>query len=365
MYEEFFDLKRRPFGCTPDPTDYYPSAMHEEALALLRSCIDEGEGIAVLLGEPGVGKTLLCRMLLDAIEPSRSAVVITNTHMSSVQSLLQSILYDLSIPYEDLGEQELRLRLADLVMDRFGQASGTLLLVDEAQNLSAEQLEELRLMTNLEGRLSKAVQVVLLGQPDLGRTLQAQTTDRFRQRIGVVAQLGPLDEEQVIEYVRARIGAAGGSADSIFTANALCEICARSMGIPRRINQICHRSLLLAFAHESGTVDAQYVEAAMSQLWMPPEPPPTDLHHVASPHAPRRRDHVAVDEPMARSRNEEEPTVVEVGAGWPPESPIDARPEPSGVDRTVVDPDPRTAPLETDSNAPGHAASRLRQLYRR
>src|SRR5690606_7811492 len=245
--------------------------------------VNEGEGIGVLLGPPGSGKTLLCHMLLDALSSTFSSVLLNNVHGDSVSSLLQAILYDLGLPYENRSEQELRLAVADFMIQRFAEGSRTLILVDEAQNLSIEQLEELRLLTNLEGKREKAVQVLLFGQETLGEKLETLRLESFRQRIAVLAWLSPLEAEQSIEYIRALIANAGASADTIFTANALCEICERSEGIARRINQLCHRSMLLAYAHESGTVDAPYVEAAAAQLYF------HGARHVS--HLPERESH--------------------------------------------------------------------------
>jgi general secretion pathway protein A len=351
MYEQFFDLKRRPFGATPDPTTYFPAPGHEEALALMRSCVEERDGLGVLIGPPGSGKTLLCRLLAQSLDRSHHAVFLCNTHMASVESMIQAILYDLALPIEGLREQELRLRLIDFIMEKFNGGGRTLLLIDEAQNLSEDQLEELRLLTNLEGRSDKAVQAMLFGLGSLAVSLQAPAMEAFRQRVAVVARLRPLDEDEVVEYVRRQIAGAGGSCEDIFTAHALSEVCEHSRGIPRRVNQLCHRAMLLAFAHESGTVDAQYVHAAAEQLRLPTAEP--ELHHSDSAIGGRP----AADYLHAHEEERSVPTVIEVGAEEP--APGDSRDAASPSGQTVIDPEASPSPERPIG------ISRLHRLYSR
>lgn len=371
MYESFFELSRRPFASTPDTSNFFPVPEHEEALALLKCCVNEGEGIGVLMAPPGTGKTLLCHMLLDALSTSFSSVLLTNVHGDSVSSLLQAILYDLGLPYENRSEQELRLAVSDFMITRFAEGSRTLLFVDEAQNLSIEQLEELRLLTNLEGKHEKAVQVLLFGQESLGEKLETLRLESFRQRIAVLAFISPLEAEQSIEYIRALVANAGGSADSIFTANALCEICERSEGIPRRINQLCHRSMLLAYAHESGTVDAPYVEAAAAQLYF------HGARHKSSfperePHHSEASLHVPIEHAYAPPIEEEPvyedegriPSVVEVGAGLSSKIGVEESISAREIQRAVAPPPPVDHGPSRVRQAQG-STSKMRQIYNR
>ena len=288
MYEGFFELSGRPFPATPDVGAYFPAAAHEEALTLLKCVMNDGEAVGVLLGAPGIGKTLLCHQLIDALDPMLSLVFLNNVNNPSIESLLQAILHDLSLPFEQGNEQALRLRLTDFLMERFSQGGKTIIFIDEAQNLSAAQLEELRLLTNLEGRSEKAVQILLIGQERLAQTLAHESLAGLCQRIAVTARLRPLTDDETMEYVRAHIARRGGAADSIFTASALSEICEYASGIPRRINQICHRALTLAFAHQCGTIDGEYVHMAASQLFLLKPDNRVESHHVAIPTAPRR-----------------------------------------------------------------------------
>jgi general secretion pathway protein A len=288
MYERFFELSARPFPATPDSGAYFPASSHEESLALLKCAMNDGESISVLLGGPGMGKTLLCHLLLESIDPRHALVFLNQLNNPSVESLLQAILHDLSIDYENATEQTLRLRLSDFLIDRFSQGSKTIIIIDEAQNLSRAQLEEIRLLTNLEGRSGKAVQILLVGQESFAATLEADAMESFRARVAVVSRLRPLSDEETMEYVRSHILRVGGSADSIFTATALSEICEYAAGIPRRINQICHRALTLAFAHECGTLDGEYVHMAASQLFLAKTGDRVENHHLPTIGSPRR-----------------------------------------------------------------------------
>lgn len=358
MYEAFFGLNRRPFPSTPDIAGYCPSSVHEEALALLRCCVDDGDGVGVLIGPPGTGKTLLCHLLMESLAENNSTVLLTNTHLSSISSMLQAILFDLSLPYEGKSEQELRLLLTDFLISRFVEGSRTLLFIDEAHHLGDGHLEELRMLTNLEGRNNKAVQVLLFAQPSIAETLEQPELESFRQRISVAARLRAFDAQQTMEYVRNAIEKVGGDADSIFTANAFSEICDRSRGIPRRINQLCHRSLLMAYANESGTVDATFVEAAADQLVLPA------VDYSSQDETDDPGAEAAAESPISSEPEiSQQPSVFEVGAV--PTSKVE--PE---ADEPVPDSDAAVAQSDATKEAPtpgppGGAASRMHRLLAR
>lgn len=329
MYEQFFGLDQRPFLSTPDPAGYFPTSSHEEALALLKCCVNDGEGVGVLSGRAGTGKTLLCHLLLTEIGPTHAPIFVANTHHGSVRSLLQAILFDLSMEYESLEEQELRLRLTQFLLERFYNGQHTLLFVDEAQNLSIDQLEELRLLTNLEGHGERAVQVLLIAQENLAEMLKDERLRAFRQRIAVYARLRSFTADETMDYIRHRIARAGGNADSIFTAAAISEIHLRSEGIPRRINQLCQRTLLLAFAHDIGTIDESDVIAAAAQLVseVSIQSHPVEEHHPAP---------VFKGEEKPAKVDVEKPSVFEVGAGITRQAPR-SRPTPVVEEPTVIE----------------------------
>ena len=167
-----FGLRRRPFPATPDPACYYPADGHEQALAQLLQGLADDEGMLQFTGAPGVGKTLLCHCLLERLGPEATTAFLTNSHFRDRTGLLQAILYELSLPYEHRGEQEMRLVLTDHLLKHFAaERRPIVLIVDEAQHLDADLLEELRMLANLEAPGGRALQVVLVGQPSLVETL--------------------------------------------------------------------------------------------------------------------------------------------------------------------------------------------------
>lgn len=332
MYEAFFELTGRPFPSTPNVDAYYPSSVHEEALTLLRCGLADGEALGLLLGAPGAGKTLLCHKLIQSIDPASSLVFLGGLNDRGVEAMLLALLHDLSLPIPPGGPQRLRMTLSDFLMEKFAGGGRTVVFVDEAQNLGPEQFEELRLLTNLEGPRRKAVQVLLVGQDRLMETLDRDELDAFRQRIAVYARLQPFADEEVADYVRCQISRVGGSADSMFTASALSEICEYSSGVPRRINQIGHRALTLAYANGSGTIDAEFIHMAAAQLCLRKFQDGVEHHHAQFA-APSRRivSDLAFPDPLPASdepanagepASTPQPTVLEVGAddAWSPPS---------------------------------------------
>src|ERR1700678_4438689 len=187
-------LRRRPFSATPDTFSYYPASGAERALARLQEGLNNGEGLAALTAAPGLGKTLLGRMLIArlGVEGGRCATI-TNTHLPDRGALLQAILFDLGQPFQGLNEQEMRLALTAHLLDTLASAGPTLLLVDEAHHLGVDHLEELRMLSNLEADGSRALQVVLIGQPQLLDTLGRPELVALRQRLVLNVELEHLD----------------------------------------------------------------------------------------------------------------------------------------------------------------------------
>ena len=330
MYLDFFGLRHEPFAGTLDTSAYFPASGHEQALTLLKSCLRSTDSFGLLLGPTGTGKTLLSHLLLDTLDPAATAVFLTNTHLPSISALFQSILFDLSQPFEGFSEQELRLRLTDILIERYRLSGRTLLLIDEAQHLSNDQLEELRLLSNLEGRRDRALQVILFGGETLAQRISDPALDPLRQRISVIASLKPLDMENTVEMIHHMVSQAGGSSASIFTASALADIFERSGGIPRRIIQLCRRSMLDAVEHDSGTVDSANVMAAATMLWLDEEPEIKHIHHPQTGILPLRaakRDRIEIPE---------NPPYLEIGAGVTPMPPTNAAAIHEGEDEPAV-----------------------------
>jgi len=242
-----FGLRRRPFPATPDPACYYPSDGHERALAQLLQSLADGEGVVLLTGAPGVGKTLLIHCLLERLGPDTATAFLTNGHFRGVGGLLQTILYDLSLPYEGRGEQEMRLTLTDHLLKHFAaEQKAVVLIVDEAQHLDADLLEELRMLANLEAPGGRAVQVVLVGQPSLMENLRRPELAALRQRIAARAELGAMSLEEAADYLLHHLRSAGVRPEDLFADEAVELLARGALGVPRLLNQAAHKALALA-----------------------------------------------------------------------------------------------------------------------
>jgi type II secretory pathway predicted ATPase ExeA len=263
MYETHFGLKHRPFRATPDSALYYPATGHEQALARILQAVAEDEGLVLVTGEPGTGKTLLAHTLIERLGPDLTCAFLTNSHLPDRTSLFQAILYDLSQLYEGRREQELRLLLTDYLLKNCQAGRRAILVVDEAQHLTPDLLEELRLLGNLETRDSKAFQVILAAQPRLEHTLGLPELAAFQQRLAVRARLEPLDVNEAADYLVHHLRAAGGRPEHIFTDEALEVLARGTRGVPRLLNQTAHHALTLA--HAGDTIPAD-VEVALEAL---------------------------------------------------------------------------------------------------
>jgi type II secretory pathway predicted ATPase ExeA len=264
MYETRFGLRHRPFRATPDSALYYPATGHEHALARMLRAIAEDEGLILLTGEPGTGKTLLAHTLIARLAPEVTCAFLTNSHLPDRASLFQAILYDFSQPFEGRGEQKLRLRLTDFLLKNCQAGRRAVLIIDEAQHLCPDLLEELRLFGNLETRDSKAIQAVLAAQPCLETTLSLPILAAFNQRLAVRGRLEALDVHEAVDYLVHHLRAAGGRPEAIITDEAL-EILARgTRGIPRLLNQTGHQALTLADGCDAALVDAEVALEALA-----------------------------------------------------------------------------------------------------
>jgi type II secretory pathway predicted ATPase ExeA len=266
MYQTHFGLRQWPFRAIPDSECYYPATSHEQALTQLLQAIHDEESLALLTGEPGTGKTLLCHCLLDRLGDKATSAFLTNTHFGNRTGLLQALLYDLSLPYEGRGEQELRLALTDFLLKNYAEGRRTVFVLDEAQHLTPDLLEELRLLSNLEGRQGKAVQVVLLALPAIAEDLRLPELAAFSQRLAVHAQLEPLGLHEAADYVVHHLRAAGGQSERIIADEALGILARATHGVPRLLNRGMHQALTLAYAAEAALVDAEAVLEALTQL---------------------------------------------------------------------------------------------------
>ncbi|HEV8397036.1 MAG TPA: AAA family ATPase, partial [Vicinamibacterales bacterium] len=266
MYDRHFGLTERPFSLAPDPRYLFLSDGHREALAHLLYGLGEGGGFVVLTGEVGTGKTTVCRALLDQLPSEVDVAMIFNPRLTGVE-LLATVCDELHVGYPS-GATSLKVlvdALSRALLDAHARGRRTVLIIDEAQNLGMDVLEELRLLTNLETTRHKLLQVILIGQPELGDLLQRPQLRQLAQRVTARYHLRPFTLGETREYVRHRLDVAGGR-EAIFTERALRVVHRRAAGVPRLINSVCDRALLGAFAKGKTRVTAVVARRAAGEV---------------------------------------------------------------------------------------------------
>jgi len=267
MYLQYFGLNEAPFTITPDPRYVYLSRRHQDALAHLLYGVGEGGsgGFVQLTGEVGTGKTTLCRCLLEQVPDATRVALILNPTLDS-RELLQAICDELEIDYKP--EDSLRrlvTRLNEYLLQRHAAGERVVLVIDEAQNMSSEALEQVRLLTNLETHRDKLLQIIVLGQPELRGILARADLRQLAQRITARYHLGPLHAGEIEAYVRHRLAVAGAR-QRIFTSGGIRALASTSQGVPRLINIIADRALMGAYASESVQVNRRIVERAAREV---------------------------------------------------------------------------------------------------
>lgn len=251
MYKAFFGLIANPFNLSPDPSFLYRSSQHEEALANLVYGVQSRKGFILLTGEVGTGKTTMLECLRDHLDThSTPFAFLFNSRMTPGQ-LFEMIAYDFDLPCQRTSKTEVLFALNNMLLERANKNQTTALIVDESQNLEWEVLEEIRLLGNLENRRGKMMQIILSGQPELEKRLEAQELRQLKQRIALRCRLKAFSPEETSEYVASRLMRAGMRTQTAFPENVLKEIHRRTQGIPRLINLVCDNLLLTAFALES------------------------------------------------------------------------------------------------------------------
>jgi putative secretion ATPase (PEP-CTERM system associated) len=265
MYERFYQLRERPFALSPDPDYLYPSRVHQEALDYLRFGIEGHAGFVVITGEIGSGKTTLLQVLLRSLDGNTTVIRLVNTLLTGPE-LLESLLLDLGVADPPPTKPLMLRELARLLIEERARGRRVVAIIDEAQNLPLEALEELRMLSNLETEKSKLIQIVLVGQPGLRDTLERPTLEQLRQRVTVRYHLDPLDAHDTTEYINHRLRRAATSAPLHFPRDVSDAVHARSGGIPRMINAICDAVLLCGYAEESRVINMPLVRTAIEEL---------------------------------------------------------------------------------------------------
>jgi general secretion pathway protein A len=268
MYLQFFGLSEAPFSITPDPAFVYLSAAHRDALAHLLYGVGQGGagGFVQLTGEVGTGKTTICRCLLEQV-PEETQVALVLNPLMTPRELLATICEELGIDTREISDSNKLMvdALNRYLLEQHASGRHVVVVIDEAQNLSPEALEQVRLLTNLETAKEKLLQMVLLGQPELRQLLQRQNLRQLSQRITARYHLAPLNQEETLAYVKHRMQVAGAQRNP-FRRSAMRALYQRAGGVPRLINIIADRSLASAYARESGNVTPAMVHAAANEV---------------------------------------------------------------------------------------------------
>jgi type II secretory pathway predicted ATPase ExeA len=279
MYKHYFGLRTLPFSITPDPRFFYDNPSYREAFASLRYGVERRKGFIVITGEAGTGKTTLVKAFRQSAEVKIHTVFIINPKLSSTE-LLRFILNDFGIAPSTQDRGTLILQLNEYLFEQFKKGKIVTLLVDEAQHLSNDLLEELRLLSNLETNEDKLIQIVLVGQPELEERLDQPELRQLKQRVTLRCRLAPLKDQEVDCYIQARLRTAGFEREALFDPKAIEKIALYAKGIPRLINVICDNALLTCYALSRQTVSAEIIEEVARDLQLTKRPP------IEKPHTP-------------------------------------------------------------------------------
>ncbi len=253
MYKKFYKLIGNPFGLSPNPHYLYTTPETREALACLEYGISNRKGFIVVTGEVGTGKTMMLRTALESVRAASVHTAFLFNPRMDIQDFLEFVLLDFGIQPQTRSKSGMLQQLNNWLIEKFSQQHICVLIVDEAQNLSLDMLEEIRLLTNLETSSEKLLQIVLSGQPELEQTLRSPSIRQLRQRVSLWCRTQPLDFENTAAYIAHRLFVAGTS-EAIFSADALRLIHHYSHGIPRIINLICEHSLIFGFVERAAII---------------------------------------------------------------------------------------------------------------
>ena len=265
MYKEFYSFKEHPFNITSDPSFFFASSKHQEAFHHLQYGIESRKGIVVITGEIGTGKTTLCRTLLNRLDKKIKTALILNPNFSDLQ-LLQMIIHDLGLNCPQGNKLDLVNALSQFLLEQSAKGNNVAVIIDECQNLDIEQLEEIRLLSNLETEKEKLLQIILVGQPELLEKLRDPGLRQLNQRVAVRYHILPLEKNEVADYIRHRLTTAGADPRLSFAPDAMHMIYDYSGGTPRLINILCDRALLAGFVEETFTITADVIRQSAREV---------------------------------------------------------------------------------------------------
>lgn len=266
MYNAFFGFAESPFNLSPDPGFFYRSQQHEEALANLIYGVQSRKGFIVLTGEVGTGKTTMLECLRDYLYSQRIEFAFIFNSRIKPEELYEMVAYDLDLRCNRQSKTDIIYALNDLLIQQSNDGRTTVLIVDEAHNLEWDVLEEIRMLGNFENRAGKLLQVILAGQPEFDRKLDAPNLRQLKQRVVLRCTLKPFNQFETGEYIETRLAKAGMLDQTVFPGEVLAEIHTRSQGIPRVINALCDNLLLTAFALESPVTTMEMLDEVCNDM---------------------------------------------------------------------------------------------------
>lgn len=265
MYNFFFNFQEPPFNLTPDPRFVYLSPGHQETLEHMVYGVRERKGFVMIVGDIGAGKTTLTRLFLDQLDEQTHTALIFNTYLNEIE-LLRAINREFGLPAKGTSREDLVQILNQFLIQVQKQGGNAIIILDEAQNLSVAVLEQIRMLSNLETDAKKLLQIILVGQPELARTMARPDLAQLNQRITVRCHLPPLDLEDTIRYIHHRLSVAGPQNQARFHPRTYRLVHKYTEGVPRRINALCDRALLVAFGQNSHTVTTAYIRRSWTEL---------------------------------------------------------------------------------------------------
>lgn len=266
MYNAFFGFTKNPFNMSPDPSFLFRSSQHEEALANLIYGVQSRKGFVMLSGEVGTGKTTMLECLRDFLHSQQIAFASLFNSRLTVEQFFELLAYDLELQCNRRSKTEVLLSLNSMLLERAAAGRTTVLIVDEAHNLEWDVLEEIRLLGNLENRRGKLLQIILAGQQELDRKMEAAEFRQLKQRIALRCTLRGFDNNDTVAYINSRTARAGLENQSVFSPDLMKEIQHRTQGIPRLINAVCDNLLLNCFAQETRVATVEMLDEVSADM---------------------------------------------------------------------------------------------------
>lgn len=263
MYEAFYGLKENPFSLLPDPAYLFLSKKHKRALSLLQYGVAKNYGIIAITGEIGAGKTTLIRQLLNIVDENVKVGLISNTH-ESFSELLKWVFVAYGLEYRGKDTVELYDEFVNFIIDEYANKRKIVLIIDEAQNMSTSALEELRMLSNINADKHQALQIILVGQPELRDLLQQPQLKQFVQRIAVAYHLKALEQDEIMPYINHRLKLAGGT-KALFSPGAVEKIWFHSKGVPRVINTLCDTALVYGYVENEPYIGPEVIDKVIEE----------------------------------------------------------------------------------------------------